>query len=385
MADSNDKLQNINQQQVTQQTAPEDDDLDIMGILRRLWEKRVLILVIAGIFALFGAISALSEKPKYTASCTFVPQFSSPVEALPLYSASSLSSRSSLESILAGRTMSPLVYSQLFENVDFNKELMRIPLHFNKYSEPISIYDLKTDPKYRDGVFWANVKKYTIHLPGTIIGKLKKKEPAIEKPSDSKQEISMYTPAEYGVAQALSSMVVLDVDKKDIYFRLSATTQDPLASAELCQAALELMQKYITDFKLKRANVNLEYTRERYEEAKADYEAKQLALAKFTDSNRGALTATAQIQEEHLSSDYQLAYALFSEMSKRLLQLEMSVKEDTPIFSTIEPVSIPLYKNNNRMLTFVTWLAIGLILGCGLVVGLDWLKKEKPEWLQKWN
>lgn len=156
-------------------------------------------------------------------------------------------------------------------------------------------------------------------------------------------------------------------------------------SAELCQATLDLMQKYIIDFKLSHARQNLEHIKELYDTVKLDYEAKQLALAQYMDSNRGTPTATTQTRKEQLTSDYNLAFAAFSEASKQLMLAEVKVREDTPAFATVDPVSVPIKKANSRVKTLLTWIFLGFFFGCGAVVGLDWLKTQGINWPKRWS
>jgi len=63
-----------------------------------------------------------------------------------------------------------------------------------------------------------------------------------------------------------------------------------------------------------------------------------------SDQNQGVNTARAQTQLLLLQSD-DLAYSVYSELSKQSESQEIKVKEDTPIFPIIEPVFIPLKKS----------------------------------------
>ena len=72
-------------------------------------------------------------------------------------------------------------------------------------------------------------------------------------------------------------------------------------------------------------------------------------------------------------------------MSKQLLQSEMNVKEDTPVLSPVEPVSIPMQKANSRSKTLIIWAFFGFCLAVGSVLGFDWLKKQGINWPKNWN
>lgn len=365
---------------------PVDSELDIKAILLRLWDKRRFILIVVGVISAWGLIVAVCQKKEYKSSCTFVPQFSSPEQALSLYSSfTAMLSTQALESVLSGETMSPLVYPQLLDNVEFNKELMNIPLHFAKYSESVSLYQYYTDPKYKQFDFVAQVKKWTVDIPKRIINKFKREEPDVTMPADAKKTISKYSKQEYNIAQNISGMLELRIDKKEFFYELSSTFSDPLACADLCQKTLELLGKYITEFKISHAQQNLEFMKELNAETESRYKAAQLALAKYVDSNRGALTATTQVRKEQLTADYELALSAFSETSRQLLMAEVKVREDTPVFSAINPVSIPNKKSNSRMKTFAVYVFVGLVLACGTVIGLDWIKAQGWGWPKWWK
>lgn len=366
-------------------TPVEESSIDYKALVLRLWAKRKYILFVCGAFVVLGLLAALLQKPVYTSSCTFVPLSSSSKG-----SGGSLSSLAALAGInlgdmSAGESLSPLIYPQLLSNVEFNKELMRVPLHFEDYDEPVSMYDLKTDPKYRKFSLGV-IKKYTIGLPFVILNAIRGEKPEVVVPGDgAEKKVIAYTKDEYEVYKSLSKMISLTVEKKDGYLTLSARAGEALVAAELCRGALNLMQKYISDFKQNQAKDNLAYLQARSDETKADYLAKQMELAQYTDANRGVLTATSQTRRQQLSSEYELAFALYTEVSKQLLQAELKVKNDTPVLSAVKPVDVPMQKSNSRSKTLAVWVFMGIIVSCGSVFGFDWLRAQGLNWPKKWE
>lgn len=370
-------------------TEKQELEIDYKAIALRLWNKRRFIFKIFSIFCALGLLSAIIQVPVYTASCTFVPNRSSKSA-----SASSLSSLAAMAGInlgdmSAGQDLSPVIYPQLLDNIELRKELMRTPLHLKDFESPVSLLDLTTNPEYRKFTLSSaveSIKKYTILLPFTILSAIKGKPDEVSVPQigEDSPAVSYFTREEYECSKALSKIISMTVDKKEGYLTLSANFREALASAELCQAAFLLVNRYVSDFKLKNAVFAENFIRERYEEAKKDYEDKQLALATFTDANRGMLTATAQVRRDQLISDYNLSYYLFSEISKQLLQAEMKVKEDTPVLSPVKPVSFPMKKSNSRTKTLLAWIFFGMIASCGSVVLFDWLKENEINWPKNW-
>ena len=362
---------------------------DFMALCRRFWEKRKFIAYILGAFVVLGFLAAIFQTPVYTARCTFVPQSSSKASASSLSSLAAMAGIN-LDNMSSSSDLSALVYPKLLGNVKLNKELIRTPMHFKKYpGEEVSFYDLSTDPKYREFHLIPFIKKYTIGLPGVILGALRGKEQPMTGINGSAvaDTLCYYSKEEEKIVKALSQCISLAVEKKDGYLSLTANYKEPVVAAELCKATFDLLQKYITAFKIEQVEASNKYILARYEEAKADYERKQLALAQFTDANRGTLTATAQIRRSQLADDYNLAYAMYTELSKQLLQSDMQVKKDTPVISTVEPVAIPSKKSNSRSKTLIIWCFFGAIMAFGSVFGLDWLKKQNLgiKLLDKWN
>ena len=353
----------------------EEELIDIKALFLQLACRRRFILKFVCAFAVLGLLAALFQKPVYTSTCTFVPDKTSPSSNGGTLSSLAAMAGINLGDMTSSASLSPLVYPQLLQNASLNKELMRVPLHFRKYPEPVSLYDLATDPRYRKFSLIGTIKKYTIGLPFLIVDAIKGEK---EESSDSTSRFSVesYTKKEYAVARSLSKMVRLDVEKKEGYLRLSTKAGEALVSAELCQAALTLMQKYVAEFKLNQARERQGFIQDRYDEAKDDYIEKQTALAQFVDSNRGSLTASTQALRQQLVAEYEIATALFTEVSKQRLQAEMKVKEDTPVLSVVKQVNVPMKKSNSRTMTLFIWIFAGLLLSCVSVFSLDALKNR---------
>ncbi|MCQ2166609.1 MAG: Wzz/FepE/Etk N-terminal domain-containing protein [Bacteroidales bacterium] len=361
----------------------EEEGIDYKAILMRFWAKRKYILYVCGAFAALGLLVAIFQRPVYTSTCTFVPLSSSSKASTSSLSSLAAMAGINLGDMSAGESLSPLIYPQILGSVEFNKELMRVPLHFEDYDEPVSLYDLATDPQYRrftvGGVFKL-IKKYTIGLPFVILNAIRGEQPDIVVSGGEEKKISAFTKDEYKVYESLSKMLSLTVEKKDGYLTLSAKSSEALVAAELCQGALNLMQKYISDFKHNQAKDNLAYLQARSNETRDVYIAKQMELAQYVDSNRGAQTATSETRREQLSSEYNLAFALYTEVSKQLLQAELKVKNDTPVLSAVKPVDVPMKKSNSRMKTLFVWVFFGIVVSLGSVLGLDWLKKHEVKY-----
>lgn len=163
----------------------------------------------------------------------------------------------------------------------------------------------------------------------------------------------------------------MTLDDKNGYLSLSVTMPEPLAAAEMAEAAVTLLQKYITEFKIEKVQSNLDFVQERYDEAKANFEDIQDRRARFRDANQNTSRYSARTQLEKLDAEYTLAMNMYSELASKLEQAKINVKETTPILTVINPVTVPLEKSKpRRAMILFGWTFFGIVLGMGTVLVL---------------
>lgn len=357
-----------------QQNNTGEQDIDIIAVLVKLWNSKSFIIKTTLIFFVLGLFIAIFSPKVYTSSCTFVPQTSKKSAGGGLSSLAALAGIS-LGDMSSGDALSPMVYPQILENVDFRKELMYSKIKFKDFDEPISIIDYYTNPVYAKFNLIAFLKKYTIGLPGLILNAIRPPEDKIKLTDGDK--IRYYTVDEYNCTRILSETIGIQLEEKAGYLTISCKIGEPLAAAQLCQITFDLLQKYITDFKISKVQNQLDFIKKRYIETKCDYEDKQNKLAQFIDANKVISSAQARLEQERLTSEAAIANTVYTEMTKQLLQAEIQVKEDTPILTSVKPVAIPFKKSEPK--TFIILLFcifIGLALSSALVMSCYWLEEQ---------
>lgn len=356
-----------------------EDEIDIVRILQKLWNNRKFILRVTGIFAAFGLIAIISIPNYYSASCTIIPQSSQNNSGGSLSGLAAMAGIN-IGALSSGSTLSPSVYPKIMANVNFQKELIYSKLNFNDANQPITLYEYYTNKKYRRFNLLETIKKYSIGLPGVIIGALKSKPREVEtqKISVSKltsTSIQSLTADEKQVSNIVKGHLSLNLTNKDGSISLSSNMPESVAAAELVQKGLELLQKYITAFKIEKVTNNLEFVEKSYEEAKLNFEIKQKELAKFRDTNKSFTSAVAKTQEEKLMSEYTLLLGIYTELAKQKEQAKIAVTETTPIFTVIEPIVVPIEKTKpNRNMLLFAYTFFGFIIGSVIVFAIPYLE-----------
>ena len=356
----------------------EEEGIDILALVRQLWNGRKTIIICTVLFMMLGLVAALTMKRFYTVSSTMVPQMSS-------RNNSSLGSLAALAGIDLGMTnsgtdLSPVIYPQIVSSVPFRMELMNTPLHYAKVPSPVSMFTYAKE--YHKPSAMDYVLKYTIGLPGTLIGLFMKgkEEPVIMDAAsvgDSIPKPIRVSKEQEDVLRMIGRNVTLSVDKKEGYLTLNVTGTEPLQTAELAMVAQQLLQQEITRFRTEKAQDNLSYVEARYKEIKAETESLQSQLAAVRDRSQDMTTSQSRLQQERLQTKYNVSSAIYSEMAKQLEQAKMQVKRDTPNLTIIQPVTVPRKAANSRARTLAVWTFLGILLGCGIVLGKEYWPKVK--------
>ena len=342
-----------------------EDEIDLVEIISKLWSHRKFIIITTTVFTCIGILVALLSKPVYTAGCSIVPQtnekpMSGGLGGLAAITGINLPSGS-------GELLSPKIYPRVLSSTLFYKELMETEILFSSYPEPIKILDYFTLEKYNKESVPDLIIKYTVGLPFLIINSIRGSSDGGELLLPDTKAIIL-TQNEYICKKILSGIISVTLNEKEGSVSLSASMGDPLAAAQMTLRIQELLQKYVTAFKIEKAKSNLEFINTAYEIAKENFEKKQKERADFLDSNRGLSTVRAKIQEETLTSEYNLMYSLYSEHAAKREQAKIQVTEATPVFTVIEPVMVPIEKSApKRSVICVAFLFLGLISSMGWV------------------
>jgi LPS O-antigen subunit length determinant protein (WzzB/FepE family) len=348
-----------------------EDEIDILAILKTILQGKKTIFRFVLIFGIIGLFVAIFSENEYTASTTIVTQSSKK-------GGGSLSGLASLAGINIGgmgqeESILPQLYPQIINSVSFQKELLETLLTIDGQDRKVSYKEYYTD--IYTPTLLSSVKKYTIGLPKLIysglLGLLKseKSEPVNQVVGDEKEAVIYISEEEKNLIELLKNQLSITINDKEGYITLSASMPEAKAVADLVKSAQNLLEAYVIDFKVQKSVSQLSFIKTRYLEKEKDFKRVQQYLALYSDRNQGVNTARAKTQLMLLQSEYDLAYSVYSELAKQLETQEIKVKEDTPIFTIIEPVFVPLEKSApKKSLILVIWIFLGLVISIGCLL-----------------
>lgn len=344
----------------------EDDSIDLIALLKTVWLSRKWILQCTLGAILLGVIIALVSKEQFTATSVFVPQSSAP-------KSSSLSGLASLAGIsigspTAGDEISPLLYPEIMSSIPLKRKILSLEVPTEKGLRSYGDY-LKDSEINVLGL----VKKYTIGLPGLVLSLFKSTQ-AIPL-EDRYQDLRVFK-EEQELFDTLDSQMELSVNEQEGFISLSFTTDDPTLSALLTQHAQYLLQQQVIEFKIKNAKEFLGYTQQQFDEKQTAYYALLETVAKARDENKNINSQSYLSQFAKKEQELVIAQNVYNELALQLEQAKLQVAKDTPIFSTLKPVTIPTeHSAPKRGLMVVIWAFLGVVLSTGFVLVKEPIKE----------
>lgn len=338
------------------------NEIDYMQILKKLWkDRRFLIWGIAGGIIL-GLVLAFTTPKQYKVVTTMLPQTESESGMGGL---SSLAAIAGFDIDLGGSSsdISPVIYPQIVESEPFQLSLMHTKYNFKNIKQPITLYNYLT--KYSKPGIIDLILKYTIGLPAVIKESFQKKGAPVKQVEDGMIHMNK---DEEAIAKYLKRSVTLIINKKEGYLTLTSVFGESLLTAQIAKRAQDLLQENITTYKTKKALEQLEFLNKRCNEKRSEYESAQSRLASYKDRNLFVTTATGSSEQERLENNYNLAFSIYSEISKQLETAKIKVKRVTPVYVILKPVVVPLEPfAPKKTIILIMNMIIGCLLGALVV------------------
>ena len=288
------------------------DEIDLIKLLKTVWDGRRQILLISFVFVLIGVTVALISPVVYTSSTTFI---NSQTESS---SASGLSGVASLVGINLGRVSSgseipPTMYPQIGESVDFKRTLLN---SFIDEKEQVILGDFLAE-------------RYGVNQP--------------LMDSNNKLFVSKYEDELFNLIQ--EEVISISVNQKDGFVTISANMPKSEYAANTCINAREILQETVISSRIKSAKQKLEYSEKQLTSKRIEFEEVQNKLAYFNDSNLNIVTSSIINEREKLEAEFQIINAVMVELSKQVEQRKLQVSEDTPVFSIVKEASMPVSRS----------------------------------------
>ncbi|MEX2640670.1 MAG: Wzz/FepE/Etk N-terminal domain-containing protein [Balneolales bacterium] len=350
----------------------DDDEIDLVELVKTLWDGRMLILKTVGIFILVGLFVALFSPEEYESEAILMPEVQQQQGgASQLLRQFGGSFGINAGSGASGGMISPEIYPRIVNNLSFQRELLNHPVNFSGYGVTTTVPDFYEN--HYSPTLTQRVNEYTFGLPGKMIegimGIFRNNVEDLESDAIIQDAYISLTRPEFYMIQNLRSRISVNLDSRDTgLLTTKVKLQDPRAAAELNAKLIELLQQHVTDYRIEKVRQTLAFVEEQHNESRTRFESAQLALAEFRDRNVTLSSARAQTELERLQDEKDLAFNIYNSISQRLEETKLQVQEQTPVFNVVQAVNIPVNRSEpRRPLIMVIFVLLGGMLAIGIV------------------
>ncbi len=326
-------------------------EIDVIGLIRKVAKEWKTLLLFVSIAAVIGLIVAFTMPKEYTSKVVLAPEVTSMggsmlggLGDLVQSFGYDIGNSTSVDAIY------PDIYPNIFSSTDFVMGLLDAPLQLSTGGTKIS---------------------YQSHLMETASpGLIERLRLWVSSFSQKKKETSalqdspFFIPKQkYALCNAIRKKILCTVDKKTSLITISVTDRDPLAAAILADTLQSRLQKYIMEYRTKKARIDYDYYVKLLKESKRKYERSRRQYASFVDSNQGVFLQSYRQKQEELENEMQLQYNIYSKLVMQVQSAQAKIQERLPAFTILETPKMPIEASSTpRSFVLLLFLFLGVVL-----------------------
>lgn len=229
-----------------------------------------------------------------------------------------------------GDAITPSVYPDLMESVDFKTALFPVKVKRGQDKEAMTLYSyFKNEWKY---AWWE-------HCFGLF---------APQKQKDTIVNNFELTGEQTYIASLINQNVSCNIDKKTFLITINVTAQDPHVAAQLADSVKNRLQDFLTEYRTNKARHDLAYAENLQKQAKKEYERARQLYVDYMDANQDVQLMSAQQKQMDLENDMQLQYNNYNTLNAQVIDAKAKVQQETPAFTTLQSATVPLHKDGPK-------------------------------------
>lgn len=352
----------------------DEQEIDIMEIISKLWKRRSMIIKWCIVGAVIGLVVGFSIPKTYTAGVTLAPE-------LQQRTSSGVSSIASMMGVNLNNSVDAIsveMFPDVVHSTPFIVELFDLPVTFERKGEVITTTLVEYMKEYQRKPWWRAVIVLPFKALGWCIDLVTpdKKDGGM---TDSVLDPTNLPKKERGVVKFFSKNIMITVDKKTSKTKMSLQMQDPKVVATVMEAVKDNLKEYMSQYRTSKARQDVENLQVICDQRKADYYKAQQTYAKYIDANKNVILQSANAEKDRLQQEMNLAYQVYSQVATQLEGARIQAEQAKPVFVIIDPVTTPIRKtapSKAKLLVIFTFLA-GCCAAVWIIFGEDYLKKVK--------
>ncbi|GAB3330377.1 hypothetical protein GCM10027299_34940 [Larkinella ripae] len=156
---------------------------------------------------------------------------------------------------------------------------------------------------------------------------------------------------------------IAQLDRKSSFLTLKTGLHSEPLAATWVNVLLETVQEDYTEKQNKKTKEMLDLMISRRDSLGRVLGRNDSNLARYMDQNQQVVVAEGQLQQSKLTRNSTFLQQLYYAAVQSVDNLKLSLIKEAPLFTIVEPVSLPLYKESHEPYAMQAGLVLGLMLG----------------------
>lgn len=316
--------------------APLEKLLDFAKLIQDMRKHKKQYFKVLGITFILGVIFLLSIPNYYKCEVMLAPELSRSGSSNSLLSLANSFGMRIGSSTSSGEALFPTLYPELVNSTDFKTRMFPILVHKKDSTRMMTYYDyLLNEQKYP---WWSEAISGTLRF---LISLIATPDSMVD---NTRLDPFQLTKQQKSIADLVEKRVSCDVDASTLVITIGVKDQDPLICATIADSVKTHLQQAITDYRTRKARVDLEYNQKLFRETKARYDKARQTYAAFADANQDVILESVRSRRADLENEMQMQYNAYTQVAAQLTAASARVQEETPAFTTIQRATVPVKK-----------------------------------------
>ena len=322
--------------------------IDFRQVFKAIWKRKLLFIIWLPLTFILSCMYIVSLPRYYTTEMKLAPELENKKSGGILGSLAS-SFGFDLSDIQSSDAITPLLYPDLMEDNGFVVSLWKVPVSNQADSIHTTYYD------YLD-----NHQKHAWWEPamGAVMEVFKSDDDDKETTNSSNSGQSPLNPyvltkRQNNIAETIRNNIKLGFDKKTYIISISVTDQDPLICKTIADTVMLKLQRFITDYRTRKARIDQAYYQKLSNKAKAEYDSIRNKYVHSADANTDVILESVRAKVEDMENEMQLKYDAYTTFQTQLQAAKAKVQENTPAFTIVKGSAVPIRPAGPKRMIFV--------------------------------
>lgn len=313
-----------------------------------------------GFIALLISALWIFPQPRYYESVVTLAPESSSMSSVGGISSIASSFGFDLGNIGGEDAIYPMLYPDILSSTPFIVGLFDVTVTTSDGELTTDFYDYMD--KYQKRSFWM----LPVDWVKNSIKLLMPKRKTVVLP-DGLQSIRhnpfALTEREDAITKMIMENINCNYDLKTEVITISVRDQDALICASMADSVRCCLQKYITDYRTKKAKEDAAYYEQMLQQAKVEYDSVTDVYVKYVESHSRINLASFTTQRDILENDMNAKNQAYTLFKTQLQAAQAKVQERKPAFTIIQCASVPIKPAGPKRVMFVAIMIVLTFLG----------------------